>query len=92
MKNDRKETRRERFVRIVERRVNLIINNLDSLGRCASKKNYEYTNKDVKKIFSEIDKKTREIKAIFSGKSASKKGFKLEWFLLYGGTNGKNWH
>jgi len=65
MKNDRKETRRERFVRIVERRVNLIINNLDSLGRCASKKNYEYTNKDVKKIFSEIDKKTREIKAIF---------------------------
>jgi len=78
MKNDRKETRRERFVRIVERRVNLIINNLDSLGRCASKKNYEYTNKDVKKIFSEIDKKTREIKAIFSGKSASKKGFKLE--------------
>lgn len=78
MKNDRKESRRERFVRIVERRVNLIINNLDSLGKCANKKNYEYTDKDVKKIFSEIDKKTREIKSIFSGKSANKKGFKLE--------------
>ena len=78
MKNDSKETRRERFVRIVERRVNLIVNNLESLGKCASKKNYEYTDKDVKKIFSEIDKKTREIKAIFSGKSASNKGFKLE--------------
>jgi hypothetical protein len=78
MKNDKKESRRERFVRIVERRVSLLINNLDSLGKCSNKKNYEYTDKDVKKIFGEIDKKTREIKAIFSGKSASKKGFKLE--------------
>jgi len=78
IKNDKKETKRKRFVRIVERRVNLIIDNLDSLGKCASKKNYEYTDQDIRKIFSEIDKKTKEIKAIFSGKSASKKGFKLE--------------
>lgn len=72
------ETRRDRFVRIVERRVNQLIKNLDSLGKCANKKNYEYTDSDVKKIFSEIDKKTKEIKAIFAGKSTVSKGFKLE--------------
>ncbi len=72
------ETRRDRFVRIVERRVNQSIKNLDSLGKCANKKNYEYTDSDVKRIFSEIDKKTKEIKAIFAGKSAVSKGFKLE--------------
>ena len=71
------ESKRDRFVRIVERRVNLIINNLDSLGKCANKKNYEYTDDDVKTIFGEIDKKTKEIKAIFAGKSTSNKGFKL---------------
>lgn len=71
------ETKRERFVRVVERRVNQIIKNLDSLGRCANKKNYEYTDKDIKKIFSEIDKKTKEIKAIYSGKASEDKGFRL---------------
>ena len=72
------ETRRERFIRILERRVNLLFKNLDSIGKCANKKNYEYTDKDIRKIFGEIDKKTKEIKAIFAGKSTENKGFKLE--------------
>lgn len=73
-----KESKRERFIRIIERRVTVILNNLESLGKCANKKNYEYTDADIKKIFNEIDKKTREIKAIFAGKSTNNKGFKLE--------------
>ena len=74
---ENKESKRDRFVRIVERRVNAIINNLDSLGKCANKKNYEYTEDDIRKIFNDIDKKTKEIKAIFAGKSTNNKGFKL---------------
>lgn len=72
-----KETNRDRFIRIVERRVNIILNNFDSLGKCSNKKNYEYTDKDVKKIFSEIDKKCREVKAMFGGQRNTKV-FKLE--------------
>lgn len=72
------ETRRERFIRIVERRVNIVLKNLDSLSRCANKKNYEYSDKDVRKIFNEIEKKTREVKAIFAGKVSDADGFKLE--------------
>ena len=72
------ETRRGRFVRIVERRVNQLIKSLDSLGKCANKKNYEYSDKDVKKIFSEIENKTKEIKAVFYGTTTESKRFKLE--------------
>ena len=73
-----KESNRDRFVRIVERRVNQLVKNFDSLGKCSNKKNYEYTDKDVKQIFGEIDKKTKEIRLLFAGKSAEGKGFKLE--------------
>lgn len=78
IKTENKESKRQRFVRIIERRVTIILNNFDSLGKCANKKNYDFTDEDIKKIFNEIDKKTREIKAIFAGKSTNNKGFKLE--------------
>lgn len=71
-----KETNRERFVRIAERRVNVILNNLESLGKCSNKRNYEYTETDIKKIFGEIDKKCKEVKALFSGKTKNR-AFKL---------------
>jgi len=67
-----KDANRERFVRIVERRVNVILNNIDNLGKCSNKKNYEYSEADVKRIFNEIDKKCKEVKAMFSGKTKNK--------------------
>jgi hypothetical protein len=77
IKTKNKESIRERFVRIIERRVNVITSNLDSLGKCSNKRNYEYTDDDVKKIFNEIDKKCKEVKAMFNGKTKNKM-FKLE--------------
>jgi hypothetical protein len=70
--------KRERFIRIAEKRVNNILNNLDSLGKCSNRKNYEYNQKDVKKIFSEIDKKTREIKQMYQSSGTNKNKFRLE--------------
>ena len=75
-KSSNKENNRDRFVRIIERRVNIVLNNMDSLSKCSNKKNYEYTDADVKKIFGEIDKKCREVKAMFSGYKNTKM-FKL---------------
>jgi len=72
-----KEANRKRFVKIVERRVNTILNNLDSLGKCSNKRNYEYSEADMKKVFREIDKKFKEIKMLFNGKGSTK-AFKLE--------------
>ena len=72
------KSKRDRFIRIVERRVNILLSNLDSLGKCSNKKNYGYTDNDIKKIFNEIDKKSKEIKAMFNGKTNKEKVFKLE--------------
>jgi hypothetical protein len=69
--------KRDRFIRIVEKRVNNILQNLDSLGNCSNKRNYEYTEKDVKSIFNEIEKKVRETKGKFEGTPSGKSTFRL---------------
>lgn len=72
-----KETNQNRFIRIVERRVNKVLNDLDSLSKCANKKNYEYGSEDIKQIFSEIERKMREVKMVFQRSSQPKKRWKL---------------
>lgn len=69
--------KRDRFVRIVEKRVNNILQNLESLGNCSNKRNYEYYEKDVKVIFNEIEKKVKEIKGKFEDTSSRKSSFRL---------------
>jgi hypothetical protein len=72
------ETRRERFVRIAERRVNNILNNLDSLGKCANRKNYHYGDEDVRHIFGELEKKMKETKLLFKNSNKRKNRFRLQ--------------
>lgn len=50
-----KESKRERFVRLAEARTNKILNMMRLLGNCSSKNNYEYTDKDVQKIFNTLE-------------------------------------
>ncbi len=69
--------KRDRFIRIVEKRVNNILQNLESLGNCSNKRNYEYYEKDVKVIFNEIEKKVKEIKGKFEDTSSRKSSFRL---------------
>lgn len=75
--NKKAPDRRERFVRIVEKRVNNVLQNLDSLGNCSNKRNYEYSEKDVKIIFNEIEKKVKEIRGKFENTSSRKSSFRL---------------
>jgi hypothetical protein len=75
--NKAKESKRERFIRIVERRVNNILNKLDSLGKCSNKKNYDYDDEDVKIIFKAIDSKINEIKELYKYTNKKKEKFKL---------------
>ncbi len=69
--------KRKRFVKIAEKRVNYILINLSNLGNCANRKNYDYSDDDVKKIFAEIDKRVREIKLKFRSESDGRSNFKL---------------
>ncbi len=51
-----KEPKNERFCRLAEARVNKIISMIGLLGNCSRKGNYTYTEEQVDKIFSSIQK------------------------------------
>lgn len=70
------DDKKERFVRIAERRTNNILEQLRLLGNCSNKNNYSYTEEDVKKIFSVIEAELKEVKMKFNSK-ANKEKFKL---------------
>jgi hypothetical protein len=71
------EEKREKFKRIAENRTNRIINDLYLLGNCSNRSNYEYTEEDVKKIFSAIEAALKESKQQFYAKKDKKQRFEL---------------
>lgn len=71
------ETKREKFVRLVEARTNKIISMLRLLGNCANKANYDYTDADVQKIFTTLEKELKLAKMKFSSTDIDEDTFKL---------------
>lgn len=69
------ETRKEKFRRLAIYRTNEVLEKIRILGNLSNKSNYDYTEDDVRKIFSEIEKQIRFIRSRFSG--ATKPNFKL---------------
>jgi hypothetical protein len=61
------ESRHERFKRVASKRTNEILEKIRILGNCSNKSSYEYTEDEVNKIFSEIDKQLKLTKAKFLG-------------------------
>ena len=70
------ETKRDRFVRIAEARTNKIINMIQLLGNCSNQSQYDYTQKDVDKIFKAIQTELDEAKRRYN-KQDSQKGSKF---------------
>lgn len=58
--------RRENFKRLAEARTNQVLKKLKILGNCSNRSSYDYTEEEINKIFSEIEKKLREVKARFT--------------------------
>ncbi len=72
------ETKRERFVRLAEARTNKILEMMRLLGNCSSKSNYEYTEEDIKKIFTALEKELKNTKNCFLGIDAKEVKFTLD--------------
>lgn len=72
------ETKRECFVRLAEARTNKILDMLRLLGNCSSRSNYEYTDEDIKKIFTTIEKEVKNTKNKFLGIDTKEERFKLD--------------
>ncbi len=59
-------TKRERFKKLAESRTNEVLKRLKVLGNCSNRSTYEYSEEEISKIFSEIERKLRETKSKFS--------------------------
>ncbi len=67
------ETKADRFVRIIEARVNKIIKMIRLIGNCSNTANYEYTTENIDQIFDtlheELDKTKKRFMLVKSGKA-----------------------
>lgn len=59
------EPRANRFKRLATQRTNVLLDKLRLLGNLSNKSNYEYTEEDLKKIFSTIEVQLRAVKTKF---------------------------
>ncbi|MGA2323939.1 MAG: hypothetical protein ABSG22_08845 [Sedimentisphaerales bacterium] len=60
------ETRIQRFKRIAAKRTNDIIRKIRILGNCSNRSAYDYTEDEVNKIFSAINKEIKSANARFT--------------------------
>lgn len=69
------ETPEERFKRIATLRTNAVLDKLRILGNLSNRQIYSYSEEDINKIFSAINKQLREVKIKFD--SHKQERFKL---------------
>ena len=59
------QNKRERFKRLASSRTSEVLKRLKVLSNCANRSAYEYTEEDMAKIFSAIEKAVKESKSKF---------------------------
>jgi hypothetical protein len=59
------ETPAERFKRRASARTNTVLKKLKILGNCSNRQWYEYSQEDIEKIFSAIEKRVEETRKLF---------------------------
>jgi len=69
------ETPEERFKRIATLRTNAVLDRIRILGNLSNRQMYGYSEEDINKIFSAINKQIKEVRAKFNSRQQEK--FKL---------------
>jgi aspartate carbamoyltransferase regulatory subunit len=62
----------KRFKSVAARRVQKVIESMDSLAKCANKNNYEYSEAEIQKMFKVIKEHFRYLENSYADKSDSK--------------------
>lgn len=70
------ETKRERFVRLAENRMNNALKNIQLLSNLSNSSTYDYSNEDVDKIIKALKAAVTDLERSFAPTNRSKK-FKL---------------
>jgi len=66
------ETPEERFKRIASVRTNAVLDRIRILGNLSNRQMYSYSEEDINKIFSAINKQLREVRAKFNSQKQAK--------------------
>ena len=72
-----KETKHDRFVRIAESRTNKAAEMIRLIGNCASRSTYDYTDEEVRTIFTYLEKELKNAKSKFTGSDIEEGKFSL---------------
>jgi len=70
------ETKRDAFLRLGSKRTNAVLQRIRVLSNCANPYAYEYTEEDVRRIFSAIEQELKTARAKFDGHR--RREFKLD--------------
>jgi len=72
MGKDNHVIKKNRFKNVGSRRVQKVLESLDSLSKCANKNNYEYTDADISKMMKVIKEQVRILEQSFSKNNQGK--------------------
>lgn len=67
--------KRDRFKNVAGRRVQKVLDNLDSLAKCSNRGNYDYDEIDVSKMLRAIREKVRSLELAYTSNTRSSKKF-----------------
>ncbi len=71
------ETKREKFVRLAENRMNYILKHIDLLSNLSNKSTYDYNQADVEKIIKTLKNSVADLEKSFNLSNNINKNFKL---------------
>ena len=64
--------KKERFKKVASKRVQKILDNLESLSKCSNRNNYDYSDEDVNKMLKAIKEQVRNLELCFSDRTKNK--------------------
>jgi hypothetical protein len=62
------ETKEQKFQRLANYRTNLILDGLRKLGSLSNKNVYEYSDDDVERVFTTLEKAVSDTKSLFTAR------------------------
>ena len=64
--------KKERFKNVAAKRVQKVLESMESLSKCANRNNYEYTDDDVTKLLKAIKEQMKLLEMSYTEKSISR--------------------
>lgn len=71
------ESKREKFVRLAENRMNNVLKGIDLLGNLANSNNYDFTQEDLTKIVKTLKSAVNDLEKTYDSSTTKNKRFKL---------------